>query len=329
MNRQIKVIFLFLTVLIFLIVDIALVFRIRKYLIQQVLGTQHITKLSGDFILPVGDNELSYYYELKQNIRKIENPQWLGYTVTYDINGDGLNERYDYPIQKLNNSYRIITIGDSHTFGIYVSTGENYSEILENLLNSKLICSSIDNFEVINLGVPGYDISYTIKRFIKRGLKYNPDLVIWLVNSVDIDKYNDLLIPIEKNLKEAQKSSSDSLTKLYKVNNIATKKIYEIYGDKYMSSLSLKSLKTISDYYQNKLLILASSAISHEYINSITSLVNTNSSNYFFHYLENKYWNDEFYLLPDGHPNKKAHKEIANDVLKILLSNFLESCETR
>jgi lysophospholipase L1-like esterase len=101
----------------------------------------------------------------------------------YTINKDTLNERYDYSVKKQPGVFRIMTIGDSFTYGLYTNTDRNWTELLEDKLNADLRCQKSRKVEVINLAVNGYDITYTVERFLKRGIKYNPDLVIWPIRS--------------------------------------------------------------------------------------------------------------------------------------------------
>src|SRR3990170_4440073 len=58
----------------------------------------------------------------------------------------------------------------------------------------------VKGIEVINFGVPMYDIEYTIERFLNRGMKYNPNLVIWFVNGWNFNEINELRIPLMKKL---------------------------------------------------------------------------------------------------------------------------------
>jgi len=68
------------------------------------------------------NNLLKYFYELEPNtIQKIQ-VDWLNYNPIYSINSDGLNERYNYTIEKKPNTFRIITLGDSFVFGQYLKT---------------------------------------------------------------------------------------------------------------------------------------------------------------------------------------------------------------
>jgi len=140
----------------------------KKQIEKNVLGAISINPIKKENLIFSPDAELKYFYEPKPNTKQNENPDWLSYTATYSINGDSLNERYEYTIEKPKNSFRIVTIGDSWTFGLYVDTINNWPEKLEDKLNTSIHCKNIDNVEVINLGVHGYDLLYVNNRFKKK-----------------------------------------------------------------------------------------------------------------------------------------------------------------
>ena len=114
--------------------------------------------------------------------------------AVYNINSDTFNERFDYEINKDDKTFRIITLGDSFTFGYIVDTKNNWTELLEDKLN-QLHCANFDKIEVINLGVVGYDIQYSVERFKLRGKKYNPDLVLWLLKGDDFQEIKEIVQP--------------------------------------------------------------------------------------------------------------------------------------
>jgi len=125
--------------------------------------------------------ELKYFSEPEANTIKKEEDKV--YKAKYTINKDTLNERLNYPIKKEKGVYRIMALGDSLTYGKYINTDKNWTELFEDRLNKDNKCSNIKKFEVINLGVDGYDIEYTVERYKTRGEKYNPDLIIWPIRS--------------------------------------------------------------------------------------------------------------------------------------------------
>lgn len=82
---------------------------------------------------------------------------------------------HEYSLAKPKDTYRIIGIGDSFTFGSSVKLEESYLKQLESMLNPG---DRKIKYEVINLGVPGYDLENKLEILTKKGLAYHPDLVI-------------------------------------------------------------------------------------------------------------------------------------------------------
>jgi len=81
---------------------------------------------------------------------------------------------YEYSIDKSNNTFRIIALGDSMTYGWGVRTNESWPKQLERKLN-RLYTT---NYEVLNFGVPGASIEEKVRVFKECAILYNPDMVI-------------------------------------------------------------------------------------------------------------------------------------------------------
>ncbi|NMB57433.1 hypothetical protein GYA19_05880 [Candidatus Beckwithbacteria bacterium] len=122
------------------------------------------------------------------------NSEILTNKIKYTLNNDGLNEKYDYSLDKPKDVFRIIALGDSQTFGLLVETKDNWTEVLEENLNKNNKCRNTKKFEVINLGVNGYDIQYAAHLFKLKGEKYQPDLVLWLIRKDNLYQLNELII---------------------------------------------------------------------------------------------------------------------------------------
>lgn len=137
-------------------------------------------------------NELRYYFEPKPGIEK-SNYSWLPEPATYAINSDGLHDRFDYEVHKPIDVLRIVALGDSFTFGWGVDTHKNWTEQLEDLLNKKIPCANYTKVEVINLGVSGYDLEYEKMRYYRKGSKYSPDLVIWMLLGNDFYEIREVM----------------------------------------------------------------------------------------------------------------------------------------
>lgn len=69
-----------------------------------------------------------------------------------------------------NGMRRIITIGDSFTYGAEVGDNETYSSYLEELL---------DGVEVLNMGAGGFGIDQAVLKYLKYGSVLKPDLLVF------------------------------------------------------------------------------------------------------------------------------------------------------
>lgn len=92
--------------------------------------------------------------------------------VEYKTNSEGLRDYERESIDK--DSYKIIILGDSLTYGAGVSLEETYAKILEKKLNNL----GDKKYEIFNLGVFGYGTTQECELLKVKGLKYNPNLVI-------------------------------------------------------------------------------------------------------------------------------------------------------
>ncbi|MCB9858107.1 MAG: hypothetical protein H6818_20675 [Phycisphaerales bacterium] len=72
---------------------------------------------------------------------------------------------------------RIMVLGDSFAWGHGVSTGEAFPEV---------IGATLPDADVINLGVPGYDLAKSLAFYRRIGRAYQPDLVIVSICQNDI-----------------------------------------------------------------------------------------------------------------------------------------------
>ena len=192
MNK--KIIFILLS-FITVIEVIAVVVLIRYIQTRReggnVLGKAAIIPMRRENLSFPDSNTYSYFYELPEGAIATESAAWLPYQVPHQYNFEGFNDPSNYEIVKPPRTFRIITLGDSFTFGMWVPTSENYSEKLENMLNMNLACPGVDHFEILNMGVPGYDIAYSAERYRKRGAKYAPNLLLWYIRDDDFFIINE------------------------------------------------------------------------------------------------------------------------------------------
>ena len=104
-------------------------------------------------------------------------PNYTGWFagVPVRINSLGFRDVRDYPLEKSPNTFRILVLGDSVTFGHGALWESTYPLLLEQEL--KRWRGDID-WQVWNLGVPGYNTSTELRYLEQVGPRYRPDLVV-------------------------------------------------------------------------------------------------------------------------------------------------------
>jgi len=97
-------------------------------------------------------------------------------------NGEHLLEgKTEHQYQPTPGRHRIVTLGDSYTFGDEVSDDETYSQYLERFL---------PDTEVMNFGLSGYGHDQMLLYLEQEGVKYHPDVV--LIGYVWFDIFRNL-----------------------------------------------------------------------------------------------------------------------------------------
>jgi lysophospholipase L1-like esterase len=266
-------------------------------------------------------SKLKNFYEPKPNSKETINQNKAPQDSVATINNDSLNERFDYPVNKPKNSFRIITLGDSYTYGLYVDTKDNWTEILEDKLNYHSSCSGKKQYEVINLAVHGYDFQYSVKRYKLRGVKYKPDLVIWFIkDSLRItEKISQYAKAIEAYLKATQ--DTDKLNSYYSWRK-AWNQVLSDYGEDRILNFQKKQLKNFNNLYPSKLVFIMGAWIPVQHQDCFASYLK----------LRDNTWVTRVDLLPkqrfttDSHPNPLGHQVIAQDIYDYLIKNKLVPC---
>lgn len=100
----------------------------------------------------------------------------LAEPVTWVINDQGI--RAHRSITPRSDKFRIATYGDSETYGWSVNLDDTFQRQME-MIDSRV--------EVINLGVPGYNVTNVADAIELTALTYNPDLIIYLIHKNDFD----------------------------------------------------------------------------------------------------------------------------------------------
>ncbi|MFH1778049.1 MAG: SGNH/GDSL hydrolase family protein [Candidatus Omnitrophota bacterium] len=159
--------------------------------------------------LDIEDNKL--FWKMKPNIDIV----WQG--VNIKTNSLGLRDYEISPIKE-QKVFRMLSLGESTTFGAKVEFENIYSEVLENKLNKD---NSDYIFEVINAGVSAYTSFQSLIYLKEQGLKLNPDMILIYHQAND-----NLPATIRKNKNAFDFSLSDR--QLYNLRNNFSGILYQL-----------------------------------------------------------------------------------------------------
>jgi lysophospholipase L1-like esterase len=100
--------------------------------------------------------------------------EYPGKWVKVTINKRGFRGK-EFSLEKKPGVARILVLGDSYTFGVYVADAETYPSVLESALNRRGIKT-----EVINAGyADGWSPDEHYAWLVNEGLRYKPDVIIY------------------------------------------------------------------------------------------------------------------------------------------------------
>ena len=124
------------------------------------------------------DEELGWVCKSNKYLR-FYNPDF--HNVSYSINDQGFRNNFDFDsLQNPTNKRRILLIGDSFLFGIFLENNQTISAILQKELG--------DQFEVYNLSIPGWGIDQMHDAYQKYVSIIKPDQVVLLYIDEDISR---------------------------------------------------------------------------------------------------------------------------------------------
>jgi len=331
MNRKILLLFV-ISIEIFFIIYLLNSFQQQgKFLIV-------VNPINKSQLMHSNEGEVKYFFEPVPNVIEIETINFLKKTAIRPVNNDSLYERYNYSVGKPNNTYRIVSLGDSFTMGLCVNVSDNYSEILEDMLNNhSKERGAFKKFEVINLGVGSYDIFFSSLRFEKRGVKYDPDLVIFLLKIDDFNIIEEIWGEVrnETNIPDMRTHRTEFLkvwnNKYEEYKSLLKNLDEEKLQKKYITG-PLENFFDITEKEDIKVIIFTIfSSIGGDYDEilektmsnySHVSYVKLNIDEDFYNKNLVVYYDKENTNLSDFHPNEMGHKVIALGLLDFLKSNI-------
>ena len=308
---------------------LAIIFLIL-FLRQKISPKITYSPLPKESVLATQVGNLKSFFEPTPNTLAEDNP-WMPYRAKNTINADSLNERYDYSPEKISGVFRIVTLGDSWTYGLYVDTQDNWSEKLEDKLNSQKVCDKAGKYEVINLGVGGYDLQYAIERFKLRGAKYSPDIVLWLIKSDDYGQVNELILPREQEIGEEMRKTGEFEREVKAgINYPSWFRAYAEFAQKYneddILSLQREILATFDKDYKNPIVFLTFPTVPEKGEALINWFMGARPNTYFYKNLVDVLADASLQFPTDKHPNPKGHGRIAEDLFKYLSEQKFLPC---
>lgn len=318
-----KTIYIFIGLILFQIfIIILLAFKIiskQKIAFKKVV----ISSISKESITLLPRENLKYFYEPRENIVIEDGADWNPNIVKYTINSDALNERFEYSVNKPERTFRIISLGDSFTFGLSVDTKNNWTEVLEDKLNNYIKrCKKIEKIEIINLGVHGYDIPYEVERYRIRGTKYDADMILWML--FDPLRIKENMTPIINTCTSKLSYQKDVLKYIdcwIESQNLLIRKI----GKPKITSFLTEKFQSIFKYFDKNIIVLDFLNNHNQILSNINKIKILNNFK-IAKYLVYGEKNNKYYLY-DGHPNKEGHIVIAEDVYGYLTKNKLIPCD--
>lgn len=289
-----------------------------------------------DDVIFTPSDTLKNFYEPAPNtlIEDASVENWISDLSRYRINSDSLNERFEYPIPKPEGVFRIIALGDSHTFGATVDTAKNYPETLEDMLNERVPCGGISRFEVINLGGLGYDLGFSVERYLRRGAKYEPDLVVWLVLNNDFVTIADFLRPRAFSYATAMREANQfsDMPNPYEARwteawRLAREDLRKEFGAERIEDYQMKALEGFVRFYSGPLVVLNYAGDLNGRLRSrLREILNRRKGGgYFFGGVTNISAEPSLHQ-PDMHPNAAGYAAIARDVFDFLAERRLIPC---
>lgn len=297
---------------------------------KNVLGASAIVPINKDYLIFSPNAELSEYYEYQPNIQIQDKEPWMSNTVVNSINSDTLNDLHEYSVDKPSNVYRIVALGDSFTFGHHVNTIENWPSQLEAILSKYNTCSH-KKFEVINLGMPGYDMLYASHRYQKRGEKYSPDLVLWLLND-----HNFFYMPqlfkkradeLERQIPAAEKLQALRRGEYSYIWNLAIKEVESNIETLKIIEQENASLYSFSKWYAGPV-VFFSHNVRPRFLALLKVFRNFRRQPTYIDDAAIDIDSIEGYTLADGHPSAIGHRFLAQTIYTYLTNQKLLPCQS-
>lgn len=114
--------------------------------------------------------------------------------VTVDINSEGFRWP-EFPVKKAKGTKRLLVLGDSVVFGWGVEQQQIFPAVLQDMFHQRNM-----KWDVVAAGVGSWNTRTEFEWFWKRGLEYEPDLVLLYIVGNDIDPHRRGRTAVSKEL---------------------------------------------------------------------------------------------------------------------------------
>ncbi|MFT5264790.1 MAG: hypothetical protein ACI8YQ_003539 [Polaribacter sp.] len=251
-------------------------------------------------------------YELKPNIDDVFKLKEFK-TNTYGFRDKAIT------IVKPKNTVRGVIVGDSFTMGSGVDIEDTYHSKIEKELNQR---SDSVHYELLNFGVPGYNLLNYVGVMEEKVMQYNPDFLI-----IGFCSRNDFKLPNKQHTKGNHKVKETSnpffisyLNKL--IESTVNRKLYEELNinnrQKEFIDQMFNTYATFS--YENNIPIILtylSTEQDHHNLDIIQSLAIKNNLPFAHSKGKFNYEKPASYQVNifDAHPNELGHQIFANSLL--------------
>jgi len=244
----------------------------------------------------------------------------------FKTNSKGLRDK-EYSLDKPENTFRVAVIGGSFTVPAGVEIDLAFHSILEDRLTSE---NPDLEYEFINFGVSGYRINNKIATLKHKALKYNPDLVLFVLDGSQFTEDEEKVFKPKPKKNQFFQSFTYKLLSKAKVFKDDNK--HKKYLDKHLDALdkldkNLLELSQISKQYDVPISIVV---LDHDYShyklsNDIERLVKKNNL-YFSNTIpafQDINLSELTIYKTDIHPNAKANQVFADEIYEDLKEQSL------
>lgn len=288
--------------------------------------------LPKDFAQHTETSVYTTYFEPHASTTMDNKPQWAEKPSRNTINQDTLNERFDYAVEKPTDVFRIAVLGDSFAYGLYVDTAKNFAELLEEKFARNPQCTQ--RIEIINFGVPAYDIEFAAERYRLRAAKYDPDAVLWFVEAGDFQQVNDVFQPLLRKHAAALAPGvpfdffnmpGDVLPTIWPK---AREEARALMTPEEMLDREMAALQKFRANFAHTVILFSIPPVMQgsQVRNALTEFARTTSSTTLMLDIGAP-WDSSLQVLPDDpHPNERGSRHIADALLDELVERKLVPC---